>query len=256
MRFRLAVCLLGLLCVANRANAQDSPENFHVQLGLNWWKPTPEVVVTSGSLATPVDFINTFPIEKERFREFNVVLKASKGQKIRYSRVTFDYDGTVPLPQQIRFQGQTFGVGIPTTADLKWTLTRVGYEWDPFASNGGFVGLVTEVEFNKLNASLTAPSVGLTQTFERTVPVPVIGGIARGYAGKYISFTGEFDALKLNNSVFNVKFYNFDLYATFNAGKNVGFQLGYRRLTANYVVDDDTGDMKLRGAYFGGLIRY
>lgn len=256
MQTRLVVFLLGFLCLAGTARAQDSPENFHVQLGLNWWKPTPEIIVASGSLATPIDFINTFPIEEKRFREFSVVLKAARTQKIRYSRVTFDYDGTTPLPQPIRFQGQTFGVGIPTTADLKWTLMRVGYEWDPFATDAGFVGLVTEIEFNKLEAQLSAPSVGLTQTFERTVPVPVIGGIARGYAGKFISFTGEFDALKLNNSVLNVKFYNFDLYATANAGRNVGFQFGYRRITADYVFDEDTGDMKLKGLYFGGLLRY
>ena len=46
-----------------------------------------------------------------------------------------------------------------------------------------------------------------------------------------------------------------DLYATGSFTRNLAVQGGYRRITANYVVDDDTGDLKLKGMYFGGLVR-
>jgi hypothetical protein len=36
----------------------------------------------------------------------------------------------------------------------------------------------------------------------------------------------------------------------------VGAQIGYRSVTVDYVVDDDTGNLKMKGPYFGGLIRF
>ena len=256
MRIRLAVLFLGVLCLAGRANSQDSPENYNVELGAMFWKPSPEIVISSGSLSTPIDFVNVFPIEKKRFRELSLVLKAGRKNKIRYSSVSFEYSGTTPLTQQIRFQGQTFDVGVPTTAELKWKLMRVGYEWDPIATDMGFAGLFVDVKFNKVNTHLSAPSPAPTESFERNVAVPTIGGIGRGYLSRYISVTGEFTALKLNNSSFNAKFYDFDVYGTTNFGRNAGAQFGYRSITVDYVVDDDTGNLKMKGPYFGGVVRF
>jgi hypothetical protein len=39
-------------------------------------------------------------------------------------------------------------------------------------------------------------------------------------------------------------------------GRYIGAQLGYRSVTVDYVVDDDTGNLKMKGLYFGGLIRF
>jgi hypothetical protein len=256
MRIRLFVLFLGLLCVAGRANAQDSPENYHLEVGVMFWKPAPEILISSGTQATTIDLINQFAIEKERVREFRVVLKASQKHKIRFSTVPIDYTGNATLNQTIVFRGQTYTVGVPTTAELKWTLMRIGYEWDPIATNMGFVGLFTDVKYNKMTATLSAPAPIGTQTFERNVPVPTIGGIARGYLAKYVSVTGEFTALKLNKSSFNAKFYDFDLYGTANFGQYVGAQFGYRSVTVDYVIDDDTGNLKMKGPYFGGVLRF
>ena len=86
----------------------------------------------------------------------------------------------------------TYNVGIPTTAELKWTLMRLGYEWDRLRVHAdGFCRRVHRRQVQQgereLTASLVAP-----QTFERNVPVPTIGGIARGYLTQFVSFTGEF----------------------------------------------------------------
>ena len=40
----------GMLCVVSRAQAQDSPENYHLEAAVMFWKPSsPEIVITSGS---------------------------------------------------------------------------------------------------------------------------------------------------------------------------------------------------------------
>jgi hypothetical protein len=254
MKIRLALLAAAMLCVSGIASAQSSPESYGFEGRLIFWKPSPEIVLTSGTLGTPVDFINTLGVEEKRFRSYQIVTKAGK-HKVRFSKENIKYDATTELPVTIRFQGQTYTVGVPTTAELDWHLTRIGYEWDPVSTPRGFLGLVFDLEYNKMNVQLSAPGV-TTEIFEHTIPVPTIGGIARGYLGQYISFTGELTGFKVNRSDFVAKFFDFDLYGTANLGRNLGVQYGYRRLTLNYDIDNDAGDVKLKGPYFGLVVRF
>ncbi len=221
-----------------------------------FWKPSPGVVLSSGARGTPIDFVSQFSIEVKKFREFRVVLKAAQKQKLRFSTVPITYSGSANLNQPIIFQGQTYNVGLPATAELKWTLMRFGYEWDPISTNMGFAGVIVDAKYNKMNAQLSAPSPVGTTTFERNVTVPTIGGIGRGYLSQYTSVTAEFTALKFNRGGLNAKFYDFDVYGTANFGRYIGAQIGYRRVTVDYVVDDDTGNLKMKGPYVGGVLRF
>ena len=254
MKIRLLLLTTAILCVGSSAGAQGSPENFGFEGGLIFWKPSPEIVLTSGTLGTPVDFINTFAVEDKRFRSYRIVTKAGK-HKVRFSKEDIKYDATITLPVTIRFQGQTYTVGVPTTAELDWHLTRIGYEWDPVATARGFLGLVFDLKYNKMNAQLSAPGV-TTEIFEHTIPVPTIGGIGRGYLTQYISVTAELTGFKVNRSDFEAKFFDFDLYGTANLGRNLGVQYGYRSVTLNYDIESDAGDVKLKGPYFGLLVRF
>jgi len=262
MRFRLLSALVAFVCAAGTADAQfaartgnNSPENYHLEAGLMLWKPAPDIILSSGTLSTPIDFVNTFPIDKKRFPEVRLTLKAGK-HKIRFSNENLNYSGTAPLTERIRFQGQTFDVGVPTTADLKWRLMRVGYEYDPVATSKGFFGIFTDVKLNTLNATLSAPSIAASESFQRDVPVPTIGIIGRGYATDYVSITGEFTGFTYDHKNFDAHSYDLDIYGTANFGRFVGAQVGYRSLTTKYDIDTDAGDMKMKGLYFGGLIRF
>ena len=243
-----------MLCVSGVASAQSSPESYGFEGGLIFWKPSPDIVLTSGALGTPVDFVNTFAVEDKRFRSYRIVTKAAK-HKVRFSKEDIKYDSTADLPVTIRFQGQTYTVGVPTTAELDWHLTRIGYEYDLVSTPRAFVGGIVYVNFNKMNAQLSAPGV-TTQVFERTITVPTFGGIARGYLGEYFSATVEWTGFKLNRSDDIAKLVDFDLYGTLNLGRNLGVQYGYRRLIVNYDIDSDSGDLKLKGPYFGFLVRF
>jgi hypothetical protein len=251
---RLVVLTAAVLCVAGHVNAQGSPENFNLEAGVMLWKPSPDIVITSGTLGTPVDFVNTFPIEEKRIREFRLVLKGGK-HKVRFNTEEIKYDATATLTQAVQFRGQTYVVGVPTTATLDWTLRRIGYEFDPIATTRGFVGVFGDLEYNKMNAQLSAPGIE-TQTFERNVTVPTIGGTARAYLTQYVSVTAELTALKLTHSDSVAKFSDFDLYGTVNFGRNVGAQYGYRSVTVNYDIETDTGDLKLKGRYLGVVVRF
>jgi len=195
MKIRPLLLAAAMLCVSGSASAQNSPENFSFEAGLIFWKPSPEIVITSGALGTPVDFINTFAVEDKRFRSYRIVTKAGK-HKARFSTEHIKYDATTTLTQTIRFQGQTYTVGIPTTAELNWTLRRIGYEYDPVSTPRGFVGLVAYLNYNKMNAQLSAADVA-TQIFERNIPVRILNSWRPDGAGTLITAQNETEGTRL-----------------------------------------------------------
>jgi len=269
IRMRTSV-VLAVLLLATRAEAQFAApepivpaEDFKVELGLMFWQPTPELSLTTGDdRVGTVDFVEEFGISEESFREFRAVLKPARKHKIRFSYLTFRYDQDAVLQRTITFQNLTFPVSADANADINWDLYRFGYEWDFISRSRGFVGLITELSFNRVEADVTATGqvLGQTQSLSASVnqdaPVPTIGGIARGYLGEYVSVTSEFTAFRYEGDTFRGKFYDFDLYGAAHLGKNLGAQVGYRSVTVDFLVDNDAGDMKMKGPYFGGFLRF
>lgn len=276
MQIRLVAALLLSLVLASRADAQfrvpdPAPgEQFHVELGLMFWNPTPGIQIQTGSLSAlgenQVDFVQEFGIENERFNEFRAVIKAGKKHKIRVSHVLAEYNAATTLQRTIVFGSQTFPVSVPATADLQWRVWRFGYEWDFVARDRGVVGFVTELKFSQVTADLEAIGFGSELT-DVSAPVPTIGLLARAYPHKTFSLTAEFTGFKvpgflasrITDAVDNdadATVFDLDLYGTVNFGSHVGAQLGYRSLTADYLFDEDAGDLELKGWYFGGLVRF
>ena len=250
------VALAVVLC-AGRAQAQVvPPETTRVELGAMFWNPAPELSLTfGGSGDTSIDFVNDLGIEKERVTEYRVTVKPGRKHKLRFSYDSIEYEqeGHV-LNRTVRVNGRPYPVNGAVSSALKWDLYRFGYEWDAVALNKGFVGVIFDVKYNKVSASLAG--AGITESTEVKAPVPTIGGIARGYIGDFVSITGEFTALKLDRDDFRGKFYDFDLYAQINLVKSLAAQLGYRSVTVDYLVDSDAGLFTLRGPYVGGVVRF
>lgn len=251
---RLVAITIALLGFGASAYAQPA-EAYRVEAGVMLWRATPDIVITSGALGTPVDFVNTFAVEKKRLTDFRITVKPGIKHKFRFSTSPIKYEATQTLTQTIRFSGQTYSIGVPTTATLNWTLIRGGYEYDAVVTQRGFVGVLLDLKYNKLKAELSAPLVAL-QTYQRNVPVPTIGGIWRGYLTPNSSITAEFSGFKWDHNGVTAKLTDFDIYGTGNAGKVVGVQFGYRSLSADYDSETDVGDLKLKGPYFAFLIRF
>jgi hypothetical protein len=55
---------------------------------------------------------------------------------------------------------------------------------------------------------------------------------------------------------YQASYYDFDLYGTVNFNNHIGAQVGFRRLSVFYKVEEDTGQMKLKGLYFGVVARF
>jgi hypothetical protein len=261
MRHLLRVFTLALFMVllgTATAHAQLPAEDHVVELGVMFWKPSPQLTLSTDDLAgagiNEVDFVQEFGIEDKYFPEFRATI--GRSHKLRASFVTFSYDAETTITRTIQFQGRTFNIGAPATADIKWNLYKFGYEWDFVSRERGFFGFIADLKYNKVVASIDSPALTSAAATDTTAPIPTLGVIGRGYLAPALSITGEFTGLSITRDEFEGKFFDFDLYGTVSFGRNVGVQGGYRSVVVDYLVDEDSGDLKMKGPYFGALVRF
>ena len=79
------------------------------------------------------------------------------------------------------------------------------------------------------------------------------------YPASFVSVTGEVTGFRMPERVIegtSGRYVDIDFYATVNFTNNAGAQFGYRSFDLGYVVKSDIGDFKLKGFYFGGVVRY
>ena len=277
IRGTLPLCLLFSLVVTSQADAQfrapEAPapgENFHVELALMFWKPTPGIVIGSDSLqavnATGVDLVQQFGIENKRFNEFRTVLQGGKS-KVRISHLDMEYNEAATLQQAVIIGGRPFNIAADATADLDWELWKVGYERDFVKTGRGFFGMIVDMHFNHVVANLSATSQGFTagSLTDKNVPFPAVGLIGRIYPHKNVGVTAEWSGFKMPGFIANkltdtgdgtAHLKNFDVSVTGSITRYFGVQGGYRALTADYLLEADSGDLEMKGFYFGGLLRF
>jgi hypothetical protein len=250
----------GLRTVSDRATG----ETYHVEIGGYFWNPNPQIVISSESLGIPgdqVDFVDDLGIEQTRFKQLKVVLRPATKHKFRFEYTPVKYDALANVTRTFRFNGQRYDIGVPVTTVVDWKAYRFGYEWDFVYRNRGFAGLLLDLKYTDIQASLTATlgPFSATEFTHAKAPIPAIGFIGRGYVVPNISITGEFSLFKIPESInedYKGKYYDLDLYGTVNFTDHFGAQLGYRSFDVFYKVEQDTGDLVLRGLYFGGVARF
>ncbi len=274
-RLCTATCV-ALLLAATSARAQFSipapvpGEDFHVEVGAMLWSPDPGLVIGNGALnaVAPggVDFVREFGLEATRFTEYRAVLKAGK-HKFRFARIPIHYEAATALQRTVTFGGRTFDVSANATTDVTWNLLRAGYEYDFVQRPRGLLGFVAEVKHNTVTADVRATSLAgnVSSLSDVTAPIPTLGVIARAYPAKSLGVTFEYTGFKTPGFVrdrlsdvanFDATFKDLDIYATLSLSRFIGLQGGYRRISTDYVVDDDFGDLQLKGGYVGALVRF
>lgn len=261
---------LALLLFAVPAAAQFSArgmsdpatgESYHVEVSGFLWSPSPTLLITSESLGIvgdQIDFVEDFGIENKTFRQLRLTLRPARKHKLRFEYTPIKYEQESNLRRSIVFNGQRFNVSLPVLAELKWNAMRFGYEYDFIYRDRGYLGLVLEAKYTDVEAALTNALIG-REFAAAKAPIPAIGVAGRVYVIPNVSITGEFTGFKLPESIdeeYRASYYDFDLYGTLNFTDNVGVQAGYRRLTVFYQVETDQGDFKMKGLYFGGVLRF
>jgi len=235
-------------------------EKYNVEIAYGIWNPTPEIVFSSeqfGILGSDISLSKDLDVLKARFQAFRVVLRPGRKHKFRGEYIPIKYDVDTILRRNIIFNGVLYPVGLPIQGEFKWNAYRVGYEYDFIYRDRGFLGFLVEAKYPDVRAELTTP---ITSEFvEAKAPIPAIGIVGRGYILPNLAIGGEFSAFRLPESEdrdYTGKYYDFDVYATFNFTNNLGVTGGYRRLTLGYQVDNDFGDFRMNGYYVMGVARF
>lgn len=259
MRHRL--CALALCAgAATLAAAPAAAQNTNIgEFNLLFWTPDPDLALQSGSLTSAtgieeIDFVEEFGIEKKTLPEIR--LSVGNRHKFRFSYIPVRYEADAIIQRTITFRGETFTVGAPASTDIDWNIWRFGYEWDFVSTPRGFVGVVGELRYNQLDASIESPALAQTAATEQKAPIPTVGVIARGFVHPMVSITGEFSGLKFDTDDFEAKFLDFDINGAVTFGRYIGVQGGFRQITVDYFIDDDVGDLQLRGPYIGLVARF
>ncbi len=265
--FALFLCLAATSAQAQYqtrpyAGAPDpaTGERYNIELAVGLWNPTPDIVVSSEQFGIPgtrIDAVNDLGIQQTRFRDFRLVLRPARKHKFRFSYTPISYQADQVLTRGVVFNGIFYQAGLPVQTDFTWKSYRVGYEYDFIYRDRGFLGVVFDAKVTDASLQLDSP---LNSEFTSArAPIPTIGLIGRAYVLPNVAITGEFTGFTIPESesrTFDGRYYDVDVYGTFNVTNNVGVQGGYRRLTVGFTIDDDSGDFQLSGLYLMGVVRF
>jgi hypothetical protein len=245
-----------------RSSDRATGENYHVEIGGYFWNPGPDIIIASESLpgiiGDRIDFVKELGLEKNLFTQLRVVLRPGTKHKFRFEYTPINYDQpNGVLTRDIVFNGLTYRVGLPVATTLDWNAYRFTYEYDIVYRDRGFFGILLEAKYTDIRAELV--NLINTEFVHARAPIPAVGAIGRVYVAPNISITGEFSGFRLPESIdedYKAKYYDFDLYGTVNFTDNFGAQAGYRSFDVFYRIEEDEGDLQLRGLYFGGVVRF
>lgn len=272
IRLYAAAVTTSVLLTAAPALAQYRPqtisnpatgESYHIEFAAGFWNPTADVGIASESLGIPgtdINFKSDLGLTDQRVPQFRLVLRASKRNKFRFEFIPMNYTQSAKLTRSIVFNGQRYDVGIPVSSTFDWKAWRFGYEFDLISRDRGYLGLVLDAKYTDVQATLTSP---LTSEYAHAkAPIPAIGGILRVYPMSNVSVTAEITGASLTWVPSSIRkdnaghYADIDLYGTVNFTDYIGAQVGWRSLDLGYTVPPDNGTLKMKGLYFGAVVRY
>jgi len=266
----LSLVALGVIAVPPVAFAQYRPsqsdavgEDYHIEAAYGWWNAKPSLIVNSealGILGDDIDLITDLGIEQHRLGKFDLVLKPSRKHRFRFQRLPIKYETDAhPVTRSFVFNGQRYTVGLPVTTTVDFTTYRFGYEYDFLYFKRGFLGALIDLKYTNVDVDLLSP-IG-SEFVSAVAPIPTFGFAGRAYLTTNLAIDSELTFFRVPDSLQEQldgdgSYTDFDLHGTYNFNQYVGAQMGWRRTKVFYNIDNDTGDLKFTGLYFGGVIRY
>lgn len=235
-------------------------EAYHIEFAANLWNPPPDFVFRSegfGIEGTEIDLQQDLGIAQKQTYELRLVLRPATKHKFRFHYLPLQYSADAVLAKDIIFNGIIFPLEVPVHTDFTWKAYRLTYEYDFIYRSRGFAGILVEAKYADANLQLTSP-ISLEYVRARA-PIPAIGGVVRVYPASFVSVHGEFTYFRLPDNLqqdASLNAVDIDVYATFNITNNFGIQGGWRSTDMGFRIDQDEGTIKLKGLYFGGVVRY
>jgi len=234
-------------------------EQYRIELSGTLWNPAMSGLISSeqfGIIGSEIDFEKDLGYAQTRFADFRLVLRPSRKSKFRVQYTPISYQASTNFTRDIVFNGIRFPVSIPVDSTFEWKVLRLGYEYDFVYTDRGFVGLLLEGRYTNFTTQLTS---ALAEEFTSVkVPLPAIGAVGRVYVIPEVAINFEVTAFKFPDvdPKYKANYFDWDISGTVNFTNNVGARVGWRRMTTYIFVEEDTGDLKFQGIWFGAVVRY
>jgi hypothetical protein len=234
-------------------------ESYHVEVSGNLWNPSLFGVISSeqfGQVGSDIDFTTDLGYERTRFKDLRIVLRPATKHRFRAQYTPVVYTAEKNFSRNIVFNGILFPVSVPVESTFEWKTWRLGYEYDFVYQPWGFVGVLLEARMTNFNAELN--SVLASEYATAKGPLPAIGVVARGYVHPTVALNFEMSGMRVPeiDPKYHANYLDWDLYGTVNFGRNGGFQMGYRKARTFLSIENDLGDLKFGGIWFGAVLRY
>ncbi len=234
-------------------------EQYRIEVSGTLWNPAMSGIISSeqfGIIGSEIDFERDLGYAQTRFADFRLVLRPSRKSKFRVQYTPISYQASTNFTRDIVFNGIKFPVSIPVESSFEWKVLRLGYEYDFIYTDRGFVGFLLEGRYTNFTTQLTS---ALAEEFTSVkVPLPAIGAVGRVYVIPEVAINFEVSAFKFPDvdPKYKANYFDWDISGTVNFTNNIGARVGWRRMTTYIFVEEDTGDLKFQGIWFGAVVRY
>jgi hypothetical protein len=269
----IAVLLLSAVFVLpSAARGQDFTsgdaigEKYWVEVAGTLWNPELYGQISSeqfGLIGSNIDFTDDLNYTTTRFRDLRIVLRPTKKAKFRIQYTPIRYEADTNFTRTIVFNGVAYPIGVPVESSFEWKVWRLGYEYDFLYFSRGFVGFLADVRLTQMDARLATNSPAISPRYDEfttvKAPLPALGVVARAYPLPALAVNFELSGLKVPEDIdpkYQGKWLEWDLSGTFNVTNNVGVQVGWRRTNTFIQIENDLGDLKFQGLWFGAALRY
>jgi len=235
-------------------------ERFHIEGGADFWMPSTNINISSEALGiqgSNIDLKRDLGATDQRFRALQLTVRPARAHKFRFQYIPIKYTASSALARDVVFNGIRYRARLPVNTDFDWKAYRFGYEFDFLTRNRWFAGFLLEAKYTDVKVQLDSPIA--SEFAQARGPIPAIGGIGRFYVVPNISITGELTGFMIPDSIdkrYNAHYVDLDIFGTVNFNDYVGLKGGYRSTDVGYLIDADSGAFKLKGLYFGAVIRY
>lgn len=197
---------------------------------------------------TDIDITDTLKVDDEDFWEIRATLELGS-HKIRYGFVNLEWDGDNTLAETITFGGQTFTVSTLVATDLDVVYHRLGYEYDIIDTLDNRLGLIFEVKYFDVDASIEAPNLvpAVKESESYSVALPTVGVAFQAGLPFLLNVGGEVTGITLGKYGYLV---DAEAAVNFNPFPFVTLSGGYRYFKLHADDDDDFElDFDLNGPF-------
>ena len=215
-----------------------------VDLEGRYWLTTMEDEVKSGAAGTTINLVDDLGVgDNENFFDVRATVELGS-HKLRYGYMPMSWEGTKDLTQSYTFNGVTYTGTDVVNTKMDIAYHRLGYEYDIIDVLNNRLGVIFEVKYFDIDASLVA--TGKNETANIKAPVPTIGIAGQAGLPFLLSVGGEITGMSLGSAAWLV---DAEAGVNFKPAPFVVVSGGYRILRVHVDYDDDLVDISVSGPF-------